>query len=103
MTSFTFEAEIWKWSGEKSSWYFVTLPKDTSFKIKRENNVRLGFGSIRVVAKIGQVQWKTSIFSSTKHNAYILPVKSNVRNRCDLGEGSVCSVYIELEPSFMVR
>ena len=101
MIGFIFESEIWKWKGEKASWYFITLPNDISYKIKSQYKSNLSFGSIRIIAKIGQIQWKTSIFPSKQYGGYILPVKADVRRRCNISEGSFCNVYIELEPKFL--
>lgn len=101
MISFIFNADLWKWNGGKASWYFITLPNDISVKIKRQHKSKLGFGSIRVVAKIGQIQWKTSIFPSKQYAGYILPIKTEVRKRCEIEEGSFCNIYIELESNFL--
>ncbi len=97
----SFEAEVWKWSGEKSSWHFATLPSKFYQDIKLNCPAGKGFGSVKVVARIGQIQWKTSIFASKQHKSYILPIKADVRKRCNIESGSFCKIHIELEPKFL--
>jgi len=77
----TFTAELWIYQG-KGGWFFVTLPKDESEQIKFLNSHRRsGWGSVRVTAKIGRSEWKTSIFPDSKAGAYLLPAKSDIRKK----------------------
>jgi hypothetical protein len=98
---FTFEAKVWKRSSQKSSWHFATLPSKFCPDIKINCPSGKGFGSVRVVAKIGQIQWKTSIFLSKQHKSYILPIKADIRRRCSIEEGTFCKIYIETKPNFL--
>jgi hypothetical protein len=59
---FTFEAKVWKWSGQKSSWHFATLPSKFCSDIKNSCQSGKGFGSVRVVAKIGQMNGRHLFF-----------------------------------------
>ena len=96
MADFTFTAELWEYGG-KASWYFVTLPKDVSADIKTiDGDNRRGFGSVRVRVIIQDVSWDTSVFPDSKSDAYVLPVKKEVRQRCGLSAGDSVTVRIEL-------
>ena len=71
---FEFRATLWLWSGGKTSWHFITLPKTESEQIKFfASGIKRGWGSVRVEARIGGTSWKTSLFPSKQADAYILP------------------------------
>ncbi len=93
--AYNFKAKIWVYSG-KSAWFFVTLPRDVSDEIKffAGGSKRPGWGSVRVTAKIGKTEWKTSIFPDAKRGAYLLPVKSAVRKAEKIAEDDQVSVTI---------
>ena len=97
---YQFTGLLWKYSSVKASWYFITLPFEVSRQIKRENPVKRGYGSIRVVAKISQTQWKTSIFPDSKKKSYIIPIKVQVRNKLALQENQ--EVQISIEPETII-
>jgi hypothetical protein len=89
-------AKLWRWSGGKASWFFITLPAEVSKKIRLVDAGprRVGFGSLRVEATIGDSVWQTSIFPSSGLNAYILPVKAAVRKAEKMVEGKSVNVQI---------
>jgi hypothetical protein len=92
------KGKLWRYPGAKASWYFITLP----VKLSREITLvdagprRRGFGSLRVQATIGQTTWATSIFPSASANAYLLPVKAQVRKREALKAGAPVAVRLEV-------
>lgn len=96
--SFSFTGKCWLWQEGKGAWYFITLPKDKSDEIKYFNeNIhekRRGWGAVRVLVAIGNTTWETSIFPSSKHKAYILPVKAEVRKKEKIAVG--ISVKVKL-------
>jgi hypothetical protein len=96
---YTCKGKLWKYPGEKAAWYFITLPVKLSREIKAVDAgpQRSGFGSLRVQATIGHTVWTTSIFPSTTADAYLLPVKAQVRKQEDLQVGT--SVALKLEVS----
>ena len=89
---------LWLWSGEGSSWHFLTIPPDESVEIRLESGasgMRRGFGSVRVKASINGVAWTTSVFPQ-KSGAYLLPVKAAVRRDAGIAAGDAVTVSIEL-------
>lgn len=82
-------ARLWRWHGGNASWYFLTLPGEVADEIRAVDAGprRLGFGSLRVTARIGATSWQTSIFPSRQHDSYLLPVKAAVRKAERLVEG----------------
>ena len=77
---FKFLSEVWIYPG-KAAWYFVTLPEDIAAKIKFFTGRKNGFGTIPVLAHIGNTSWKTSIFPDSNSNSYLLPIKTDVRKK----------------------
>ena len=88
MSTYTFTAELWLHSEMPGAWYFLTLPADAADEIKaRHAGERRGFGSVRVLATIGETSWETSIFPDTKTSSYLLPVKATVRRKAGIDAG----------------
>ena len=95
-------AKLWRWSGGKASWFFLTLPAGVSREIRLVDAGprRVGFGSLRVEATIGTSTWKTSIFPAAALKAYLLPVKAAVRKVEKLVEGKLVNVRLVVNRSW---
>ena len=95
-------ARLWRYPGEKASWYFLILPRGLSreFKLVDVGLRRRGFGSLRVAATIGETMWTTSRFPSTQFQCYLLPVKAPLRKQEKLVAGK--NVSLKLDPSRVV-
>lgn len=93
--TFTFASELFPWEAGEGSWVFASLPVDVSDVIKDIVPVRRGFGSVRVQVRIGDVEWRTSIFPSTEMKTYVLPIKKDVRRRRGIDIGD--TVELELD------
>ena len=77
---YTFRATLWRWSAN-ASWVFLTVPAAASDEIDdRHGGTAAGFGAVKVKVRIGTSAWRTSIFPSTAHGGYVLPVKKAVRS-----------------------
>lgn len=92
---YTFEAELWLYPG-LAAWHFITLPKEESTQIKAISGSRRGWGAVKVNVTIGASTWKTSIFPDKKRDAYLLPVKSEVRlkEKIAVGDKIMVSIYL---------
>ena len=96
---YEFTAKLWEWdAATKSSWYFVSLPKDQGAEIKEitSSGLKRGFGSVRVEVTVGSSKWMTSIFPSNEEKTYVLPVKKSVRKAENINDGDAVKVKIEL-------
>lgn len=94
---FSFTGDVWLWQAEKAAWHFVALPVDMSDDIKAfTKHLARGFRSVKVEAVIGETRWKTSIFPSKEHGAYILPIKKSVRVAEDIGADSTVNVDLTI-------
>ena len=97
MSEVRFKAQLWRYSGE-AGWCFVTAPKAASESLRRlSKGLRNAFGSVRVRAMIGQTAWRTSVFFDSKADAYLLPVKAEVRRKERIAPGDVVDVALEIE------
>lgn len=92
---YKFSAKMWQHSSSGGGWYFVTLPQNISKEI-RENFKwqEEGWGRMSATAKIGIYKWKTAIWFDTKINAYLLPVKADIRKKANLETNKSIEVRI---------
>jgi len=89
-----FNGVIWYWHGP-SPFYFVTVPAEQSEALKVISGlVTYGWGMIPVSARIGNTQWKTSLFA--KDGRYIVPIKASVRKAENLDQGDEVTVWLEV-------
>ena len=79
------------------AWYFAVIPKkDTQQISELFHDLKRGFGSLRVLARIGQTTWRTSIFLNTKTKTYFLPIKAQVRKKEGIEKNKVTLVQFEI-------
>ena len=89
-----FSNEIWEWRGP-APFYFVSVPDDQADEIREAAKVlTYGWGMIPVVATIGHIEFKTSMFA--KNGTYVLPLKNLVRVPLKLEAGDIVSVSMVL-------
>ncbi len=92
--SLEFRGEIWHWRGP-APYYFVTVPESECAAIKTAARlVTYGWGMIPVNARIGETEWKTSLFP--KEGRYVVPIKTSVREAEGLEEGDTVTVQLEV-------
>ena len=92
----TFKAKVWT-QESTSAWHFVTLPADLSKRIRvLTTGQRKPFGSFHVKARAGLSTWETSLFHDTKRNAFLLPVKADVRRKEKIKLGDMIEVSVTL-------
>jgi hypothetical protein len=91
-----FDGEVFRWEArEDSAWFFTSLPEELSGAIREIPRPARGFGSVRVIARIGGTQWRTSIFPSSD-GTYVLPLKKAVRDAEGLTDGGPVSAALEV-------
>lgn len=94
---YDFTAKLWRHSGA-AAWHFVTLPVDLSAQIRAiAGGLLNAFGSLRVTVTIGKTSWKTSLFADAKRNAFVLPVKAEVRRKERIGDGDEVVIALDIE------
>jgi hypothetical protein len=91
---YTFVASVWQYAG-KGGWYFVTLPKDQSAEIREHLGWQEeSWGRLKVTARINHLTWDTAIWFDTKQQSYLLPLKSDIRQKLGLSIGTEVEVVV---------
>jgi hypothetical protein len=99
----THSAPLWRWTGGNGSgtWHFISIGgaagevlSGTALMRRLEGTAR-GFGSLKVKARIGESEWRTSVFPS-KGEGWMLPVKLAVRRAEAISEGDVVELELVL-------
>jgi hypothetical protein len=91
---YNFTAIIWQHTG-KGAWYFVTLPKEHSAEIREHSAWQEeGWGRLKAVATINDLTWETALWFDTKRQSYLLPLKSNIRQKLGLSIGEEVEVVV---------
>ena len=81
-----------------AAWHFVTVPGDISDEIRaRSAGQGRAFGTVPATVRVGNTTWSTSLFADTQRDAYLIPIKAQVRRREQLGDGDVARLTIVLD------
>ena len=92
-----FRAKVWT-QESTGAWHFVTLPASLSKRIRTLSAGSLKpFGSFHVKARTGLTSWETSLFADKKRDAFVLPVKADVRRKEKIKPGDTIVVAITFE------
>lgn len=84
---YEFIGEAWQESSP-GGWYFVSLPTAIAREIR--NNLgwqEEGWGRLKAIASICDTEWETAIWYDTKHQTYLLPLKSEIRKKENIVAG----------------
>ena len=94
---FEFEADVWLHQGE-AAWHFVTVPGDISDEIRARTALDgRAFGTVPATVSIGKTSWSTSLFTDTQRDAYLIPIKAQVRRAEQLADGDVARLTVTLD------
>ncbi len=89
-----FEGEIFYWRGP-APFLFVAVPEEPSEDIKAISaRVTYGWGVIPVLVRIGQTEWKTSLFP--KDGRYLVPIRLSVQKAEGLDVGDPVRIYLKV-------
>jgi hypothetical protein len=89
---FRFEADVIYWRGP-SPFFFVAVPPVEAAELRHlAKAVSYGWGMIPVEARIGAVEFATSLFP--KQQTYLLPLKGAVRRKADITAGDAIQVEL---------
>ena len=98
----THTGPLWRWTGNgQGIWHFLTISGAASEALsatalmRKLEGLGRGFGSLRVIATIGDTTWRTSVFPS-REQGWMLPVRKAVLRAEDLAEGDVVGVTLAL-------
>ena len=96
-------APLRRWQGNRGTYHLVTLTGEIAGAIlmherlhRLEFGARRGFGSVKVMARIGGTEWKSSVFPQRGKAEWILLVSKKVMRAEDVSEGDYVVLEIEL-------
>jgi len=85
---------IVEWRGP-APYHFVVVPDDEADRIAHvAAAVTYGWGMVPVTCRIGDTVWTTSLWP--RANAYVIPIKDQVRRAERLGLGDWTTVTVQL-------
>lgn len=92
-----------RWQGEKAVYHLVTFTGPEAEALaghalmqRLEFGRRAGFGSVKVLARIGDTEWRTSVFPQSKSTEWILLISKKVMRLEGLTQGDNVSLIVEL-------
>ena len=92
-----------RWQGDRGTYHLVTITGEAAEAIamherlrKLEFGTRRGFGSVKVLARVGDTNWKTSVFPQREKTEWVLLVSKKVMRAEDLAEGDPVTLELEL-------
>ena len=89
-----FKGEIIYWRGP-APYLFVAVPEEQSRDLKAISTmVTYGWGVIPVHVRIGETEWKTSLFP--KEGRYLVPIRMSVQKSENLKVGDNVVLQLEL-------
>ena len=89
-----FSGEVWYWRGPAPH-HFVSVPAEQCADLSAASKlVTYGWGMIPVRARIGETEWKTSLFA--KDGGYVVPLRATVRKAEGFAEGDTVTVTLSL-------
>lgn len=101
METITATLPLRRWQGEKATYHLVGFTGDEARALsghalmqKLEMGRRRGFGSVKVLARIGETTWKTSVFPQDKQSEWILLVSKKVMRAESLSPGETLTVSL---------
>lgn len=88
--------KVWLYPG-KAAWHFANLsPKQSNHIRKLFGAEAAGWGSLPVTVRIGETQWKTSIFPDSKSSTYLFAIKAEVRKKENLRAGDTINAIVQI-------
>lgn len=98
-----------RWQGDRGTYHLVTVTGEQAEAIathaalhRMEFGKQRGFGSVKVIARIGDTEWKTSVFPMTiddmsrQSKNWTLLVSKKVMRAEDLAEGDPVKLELQL-------
>jgi hypothetical protein len=92
---FTFDGRVIEWRGP-APYYYLPVPDEESADIREiAATASYGWGVIPVVARIGSMEFETSLFP--KDGGYLLPLKVAVRKPQQITVGDEITVEMAIQ------
>lgn len=92
-----------RWQGDRGTYHLVTFTGDVAEAMsthalmhKLEFGRARGFGSIKLTARIGETEWRTSVFPQNKQSEWVLLVSKKVMRAENIVAGDAIEVTLTL-------
>ncbi|MEM8974485.1 MAG: DUF1905 domain-containing protein [Pseudomonadota bacterium] len=93
-----------RWQGEKATYHLVIFDGEQAEALtghalmhRLEFGKRRGFGSVKVIARIGETQWQSSVFPQNNQAEWMLLVSKKVMRAEDLAPDDQVLVEITIQ------
>lgn len=94
--NYKFRSKLWRYKG-KAAWHFLSVPVALSKEIKTNfSSDSAAWGSIRILANINGMEWKTSLFPDSKRACYLIPIKKSIRKLSDITESENVNIKFKI-------
>lgn len=99
---FQTRAKIWLWQTDKApaSWHFATIDGEVADAIRLSalmaQGKRRGWGSVKIMATVGDSSWSTSLFPDKASGGWLLPLKASIRRSEGLVAGDEIDVTVAI-------
>lgn len=92
-----------RWQGDRGTYHLVTFTGAEAEALsthaalhKLEFGRARGFGSIKLTARIGETEWRTSVFPQRQNSEWVLLVSKKVMRAEDIGVDERVEVAVTL-------
>lgn len=92
-----------RWQSDRGTYHLVEITGEAAEEIAMHERLhrlefgrRRGFGSVKVMVRIGQTTWKTSVFPQSDKSHWILLIGRKVMRTEGLAPGDELTVAIEM-------
>jgi hypothetical protein len=92
-----------RWVGDRGTYHLVVITGEQAEAIamharlhRLEFGRQRGFASVKVVARIGDTEWKSSVFPQRDKSEWVLLVSKKVMRSEDLSEGDPVTLQLDL-------
>ncbi len=93
--TFRIRGKVWRYPGP-SGWYFINTGLKVAAAVRFfEDLQKVGWGYVKVSARVGRTEWETTLFPS-KENDFLLAIKASVRKSEGIREGDLIGIGITL-------
>lgn len=93
--TFRIQGKVWRYPGP-AGWFFVNTGLKVAGEIRFfEDLQKVGWGFIKVSARVGLTQWHTTLFP-TKEKDFLLAIKASIRKAEGIEAGQVLEVTFTL-------
>lgn len=96
-------APLTRWQGDRGTYHLIAITGEPAEALAMHARMRRlefgrqrGFGSVKVNARIGETQWRTSVFPQKQSSEWILLVSRKVMRAEGLAEGDPAPLELDL-------